>query len=44
MASQEYQFLSASLIKEVANLGGDVHTLVPKNVAEALIKKGITKK
>ena len=44
MASQEYQFLSASLIKEVASLGGDVHTLVPKNVAEALIKKGITGK
>ncbi|MCX7911788.1 MAG: pantetheine-phosphate adenylyltransferase [Dehalococcoidales bacterium] len=39
MASQEYQFLSASLIKEVASLGGDIHKLVPKNVAEALKKK-----
>jgi pantetheine-phosphate adenylyltransferase len=43
MASQEYQFLSASLIKEVASLGGDIHSLVPKNVAEALMKKGVTK-
>jgi len=44
MASQEYQFLSASLIKEVASLGGNIHSLVPKNVAEALKKKGIVKK
>ena len=44
MASQEYQFLSASLIKEVASLGGDIHSLVPKNVADALVKKGIVKK
>jgi len=44
MASQEYQFLSASLIKEVASLGGDIHSLVPKGVAEALIKKGLTRK
>jgi pantetheine-phosphate adenylyltransferase len=43
MASQEFQFLSASLIKEVASLGGDIHSLVPKNVAKALIKKGVTK-
>jgi pantetheine-phosphate adenylyltransferase len=44
MASQEYQFLSASLIKEVAGLGGNIHSLVPKNVAVALEKKGIVKK
>ena len=44
MASQEYQFLSASLIKEVASLGGDVHSLVPKIVADALVKKGVVKK
>jgi len=44
MASQEYQFLSASLIKEVAALGGDIHSLVPKNVAAALGKMGITGK
>ena len=39
MASQEYQFLSASLIKEVASLGGDITKFVPPNVAEALKKK-----
>jgi len=44
MASQENQFLSASLIKEVASLGGNIHSLVPKNVAEALEKKGVVKK
>ena len=41
MASQQYQFLSASLIKEVASLGGDINGLVPKHVAEALKKKGV---
>jgi len=41
MASQQYQFLSASLMKEVSALGGDVHSLVPKHVADALKKKGI---
>jgi len=44
MASQEYQFLSASLIKEVANLGGNIVSLVPPNVAKALKKKGLGKK
>ena len=39
MASQEYQFLSASLIKEVAALGGDISQLVPSHVAEALKKR-----
>lgn len=43
MASQEYQFLSASLIKEVAGLGGDIDSLVPKHVSEALKKKGLRK-
>jgi pantetheine-phosphate adenylyltransferase len=41
MASQQYQFLSASLIKEVASLGGDISGLVPKHVAEALKRKGV---
>lgn len=39
MASQEYQFLSSSLLKEVARLGGNISDLVPKHVAEALRKK-----
>jgi pantetheine-phosphate adenylyltransferase len=41
MASQQYQFCSASLIKEVASLGGDISALVPKHVATALKKKGV---
>lgn len=43
MASQEFQFLSASLIKEVASLGGNISSLVPPHVAEALKKKGVSK-
>jgi pantetheine-phosphate adenylyltransferase len=43
MASQQYQFLSASLIKEVAGLGGDINSLVPKHVAEALKNRGVYK-
>jgi len=44
MASQEYQFLSSSLMKEVASLGGDISSLVPPHVAEALREKGVSKK
>jgi len=43
MASQEYQFLSSSLMKEVASLGGNINSLVPKHVAEALKHKGVSK-
>lgn len=39
IASPEYQFLSSSLLKEVARLGGNINDLVPKHVAEALRKK-----
>jgi pantetheine-phosphate adenylyltransferase len=39
MSSLNYHFLSASLLKEVANLGGDVDDLVPKPVVEALRKR-----
>lgn len=39
MSSVEYQFLSSSLMKEAASLGGDIHDLVPKHVAEALAEK-----
>jgi phosphopantetheine adenylyltransferase len=39
MANLNYQFLSASRLKEVANLGGYVDDLVPKPVAVALKKK-----
>ena len=39
MARLEYQFLSSSLLKEAASLGGNVDDLVPQHVAEALRKK-----
>ena len=39
MASQEYQFLSSSLLKEVASLEGNINDLVPEHVAKALRKK-----
>jgi len=39
MARVEYQFLSSSLLKEAASLGGAIDDLVPKHVASALRKK-----
>lgn len=39
MASVEYQFLSSSLLKEAAGLGGSIENLVPKCVADALEEK-----
>ena len=39
MTNQKYQFLSSSLLKEVANLGGNIDDLVPKHVAIALRRK-----
>jgi pantetheine-phosphate adenylyltransferase len=39
MSDMKYQFLSSSLLKEAARLGGAIDDLVPKHVAEALKKK-----
>ncbi|MFD1319367.1 pantetheine-phosphate adenylyltransferase [Loigolactobacillus zhaoyuanensis] len=39
LAAKRYAFLSSSLIKEVAKFGGDISTLVPPNVAQALQRK-----
>ncbi len=39
MASQEYQFLSSSLLKEVACLDGNIVSLVPEHVARAIREK-----
>ncbi|MBN1644013.1 MAG: pantetheine-phosphate adenylyltransferase [Dehalococcoidales bacterium] len=44
MANLQYQFLSSSLLKEIASLGGDVCSMVPKHVAESLRKKLLKKK
>jgi len=39
MTNIKYSFLSSTLLKEVANLGGDIDDLVPKPVAAALRRK-----
>lgn len=39
MTSQEYMFLSSSLLKEVARLGGDITGMVPPHVAKAVFTK-----
>ena len=39
MPTLEYQFLSSSLLKEAASLGGNIDDLVPKHVAAALRRK-----
>lgn len=39
MANVKYQFLSSSLLKEAASLGGNVNGLVPKFVVAALRQK-----
>ena len=36
MTSQEYSFLSASVVRELAMLGGNLRNVVPTNVADAL--------
>ncbi len=39
MSDQEHTFISSSLLKEVAQLGGDISDMVPPNVAHALSQK-----
>ena len=39
MTGLQYQFLSSSLLKEVAGLGGNIQNLVPEFVASALKEK-----
>ncbi len=42
MTSQEYMFVSSSLLKEVARLGGDIEAFLPSHVAKAVkIKYGL---
>jgi len=42
MTSLNYQFLSSSLLKEVAELEGNISDLVPKHVADALRGKSLS--
>ncbi len=39
MTGEDYFFVSARLVREVARLGGDVSSLVPANVLEGLRRK-----
>jgi len=39
MPSEEYSFLSSTIVKEVASFGGSVTGLVPEAVADALREK-----
>ncbi len=39
MTANEYQFLSSSLLKEAAQMGGDIAGLVPDHVAVALLER-----
>jgi len=39
MPSEEYSFISSSMIKEISSLNGDIGNLVPPSVVEALTKR-----
>jgi pantetheine-phosphate adenylyltransferase len=41
MTSQDYAFLSSSTVREVALLGGDVSSMAPSFVVEALRRKAV---
>lgn len=36
---EEHTFLSSTIIREIASFGGDTTSMVPPNVAEALVKR-----
>jgi pantetheine-phosphate adenylyltransferase len=44
MTSEQYQFLSSRMLKEVAIMGGDLSSMVPDNVASALRQKVLERK
>jgi pantetheine-phosphate adenylyltransferase len=39
MADAEYQSIASKLVKEIARLGGDISSFVPKDVAKQLLAK-----
>jgi pantetheine-phosphate adenylyltransferase len=39
ITSEQHSFLTGSTVKEIASLGGDVSTMVPKHVMKALEKR-----
>lgn len=44
MAAEKYRFVSSSLIKEIAQFGGDISTMVPERISEAMTEKYQSKK
>ncbi len=40
VATENYSFISSSVIKELASYGGDISCLVPAHVQKAIIEKG----
>jgi len=41
ITNEEHTFLSSTTVREIASLGGDISTMVPPHVAEALTNKFI---
>lgn len=39
MPAEKYMFISSSLIREIASLGGDIKPFVPASVVDAVMKK-----
>lgn len=39
MPAEKYMFISSSLIREIASLGGDIKPFVPATVVQAMMKK-----
>jgi pantetheine-phosphate adenylyltransferase len=39
MPSARFTYLSSSMVKQIAGLGGDVSQFVPQHVSERLMKK-----
>ena len=44
MPSEEYTYLSSSIVKQLASVGGDISLFVPENVKQAFTKKYIKEK
>jgi pantetheine-phosphate adenylyltransferase len=39
ITSEAHSFLSSSTVREIASLGGDIRSMVPPHVAEAVVRK-----
>jgi pantetheine-phosphate adenylyltransferase len=39
ITSEEHSFLTSSTVREIASLGGDITSMVPRHVAEAVVRR-----